>query len=57
MMKIILSIFLLFAISCSKNEASKSSGFYPLDEKKEDPLKLGGTGACTVDQKKDCDKK
>lgn len=58
MKKISLLVFVLvFAFACSKNEAPSSSGanFDPTaSQNKEDPLKLG-TGACKVDEKKDCD--
>lgn len=51
----LLVFVLVFSFACSKNEAPTNTNFDPLaTQNKEDPLKLG-TGACKVDQKKDCD--
>jgi len=58
MKKLVFVLFILTSIlgvSCSKNESTTpSSNFDPTKETQADPLKLG-TGACKVDEKKDCD--
>ncbi len=50
----LLVLVIVFAFACTKNEtpSAGSANFDPTA--KEDPLKLG-TGACKVDEKKDCD--
>ncbi len=58
-MKKILFVFIVlsFVVACSKSETPASStSFDPTKTNQEDPLKLG-TGACKVDEKKDCDTK
>lgn len=58
MKKLLLVLIVLSSfVACSKPEAPASSAnFDPTKTNQEDPLKLG-TGACKVDEKKDCDTK
>lgn len=56
-MKIFLLLLFVFSflMACSRNESSSTSAnFDPIKPTQEDPLKLG-TGACKIDEKKDCD--
>lgn len=58
-MKKLLLVFIVLSslVACSKSvDPASSTSFDPTKTNQEDPLKLG-TGACKVDEKKDCDTK